>query len=47
MSELTDWINYELYPSLFEAIPKALPEHNFRKVSGDWRSKTYLDGALS
>jgi DNA primase catalytic core len=45
MSELTDWINYELYPSLFEAIPKALPEHNFRKVSGDWNSKTYLDGS--
>ena len=36
MSELTDWINYELYPSLFDVIPQALPEHNFRKVSGDW-----------
>jgi DNA primase catalytic core len=45
MSELTDWINYELYPSLFDVIPQTLPEHNFRKVSGDWISKTYLDGA--
>ena len=45
MSELTDWINCELYPSLFEVIPQALPEHSFRKVSGDWNSKTYLDGA--
>jgi hypothetical protein len=40
MSELTEWIKYELYPSLFEVIPQALPEHNFRKVSGDWNSKT-------
>jgi len=45
MSELTDWINCELYPSLFEVIPQALPEHSFRKVSGDWNSKTYLDGS--
>ena len=41
--EITDWIKYELYPTLFESIDTALPEHNFKRYSGGWRSKTYLD----
>ena len=45
MSNITDWIKYELYPSLFEVIDVALPEHKFIKHAGDWRSKTYLDGS--
>ena len=45
MSEITDWIKYELYPTLFESIDTALPEHNFKRYSGGWRSKTYLDGS--
>ena len=44
MSNITDWIKYELYPSLFESIDRALPEHNFKRYSGGWRSKTYLNG---
>lgn len=44
MSLLTEWIKYELYPALFESIDIALPEHNFTRYSGGWRSKTYLDG---
>ena len=43
--EITDWIKDELYPTLFEAIDTALPEHNFKRYSGGWRSKTYLDGS--
>ena len=43
--EITDWIKYELYPTLFERIDTALPEHNFKRYSGGWRSKTYLDGS--
>ena len=43
--EITDWIKYELYPTLFESIDRALPEHNFKRYSGGWRSKTYLDGS--
>lgn len=43
--EITDWIRYELYPTLFESIDTALPEHNFKRYSGGWRSKTYLDGS--
>jgi len=45
MTELTEWIKYELYPALFEAIPQALPEHHFERWSGGWRSKTKLDGS--
>ncbi len=45
MSSITDWIKYELYPSLYESIDKALPEHDFKRYSGGWRSKTYLDGS--
>ena len=43
--EITDWIKYELYPTLFQSIDTALPEHNFKQYSGGWRSKTYLDGS--
>lgn len=43
--EITDWIKYELYPTLFESIDTSLPEHNFKRYSGGWRSKTYLDGS--
>jgi DNA primase catalytic core len=46
MSNITEWIKYELYPSLYESIDTALPEHNFKRYSGGWRSKTYLDGSL-
>lgn len=44
MSNITDWIKYELYPYLFEVIDKALPEHEFKRYAGSWISKTYLDG---
>ena len=45
MSNITDWLKSELYPSLFESIDTALPEHNFKLHAGAWRSKTYLDGS--
>jgi DNA primase catalytic core len=44
MSKITDWLKEELYPSLYNSIDRALPEHSFRLSSGDWKSKTYLDG---
>jgi DNA primase catalytic core len=43
--EITDWIKYELYPTLSHSIDTALPEHNFKRYPGGWRSKTYLDGS--
>lgn len=42
---LSEWIKNELYPSLYEVIDRAFPEHDFKSYSGGWRSKTYLDGS--
>lgn len=46
MSNVTDWIKYDLYPSLFESIGQAFPEHKFERFRDGWRSQTYLDGRL-
>ena len=43
MSNITDWIKYELYPSLFESIDTALPEFSFKRFSGGWRSSLKID----
>jgi len=45
MSNITDWIKTELYPTLYESIDTALPEHDFKKYGKGWRSKTYLDSS--
>jgi DNA primase catalytic core len=42
---ITDWVKNELYPSLFDSIDIAFPEHDFRRTAGGWTSKTYLDGS--
>lgn len=44
MSNITDWIKTELYPTLYESIDTALPEHEFRRYPGGWSSATYLNG---
>lgn len=44
MSNITDWLKDELYPSLYESIDIAFPEHKFQRFTGGWRSKTYLNG---
>jgi len=41
--EITDYLNYELYPTLFQRIDIALPELNFTRFSGGWRSSLKLD----
>ena len=38
MSNITDWIKYELYPSLFESIDIAFPEFNFKRKGRNWVS---------
>ena len=43
MSNLTEWIKYELYPALYDSIDRAFPELNFTKFSGGWRSSLKLD----
>lgn len=45
MSNITDWIKNELYPTLYRDIDIAFPEHNFKRYPGGWRSDTYLDGS--
>ena len=45
MLNISDWIKYELYPALFESIDLAFPEHDFKRFSHGWRSKTYLNGS--
>ena len=44
MSNITNYLRDELYPSLFGSIGRAFPEHNFETYRGGWRSQTYLDG---
>jgi DNA primase len=44
MNTLTDWINFELYPTLFNHVERFFPEHNFSWYSNGWRSNTYLSG---
>ena len=42
MSNITDWIKYELYPTLFQSIDTALPEFNFKKRGKNWVSSNKL-----
>ena len=44
MNALTDFIQYELYPALYERIDSAFPEMDFHKRGGDWHSSHYLNG---
>jgi DNA primase catalytic core len=43
MSNITDFIKYELYPTLFQSIDTALPEFSFNRFSGGWRSSLKID----
>ena len=45
MSNITDWIKQELYPSLSESIDIALPELQFTRRSGKWISPLNRDGS--
>jgi DNA primase catalytic core len=42
MSNITDWIKYELYPTLFESIDTALPEFSFKRKGRNWVSSNKL-----
>jgi len=44
MSNITEFIKYELYPTIFEQADSVFTEHNFKKFYGGWRSNTYLSG---
>lgn len=38
MRNITDWINRELYPVLFNHIDQALPEFEFKRKGRNWIS---------
>jgi len=42
MSIITDWIKYELYPTLFESIDTALKEFEFKRKGRNWVSSNKL-----
>mgnify|MGYP001037727791 CR=1 FL=1 len=42
MSNITDWIKYELYPTLFESIDTVLPEFSFKRKGRNWISSNKL-----
>ena len=44
MSNIGDWLNYEVYPSLFERVDIAFPELNFKRDRNGWRSSLKIDG---
>lgn len=47
MNSLTDFINSELVPALFENIDRAFPSMNFKRRGRKWSSPKHLDGADS
>lgn len=40
--EITGWIKYELYPTLFQSIDTALPEFSFKRRGKNWVSSNRL-----
>lgn len=44
MNSLTDFIQYELYPALWERLDSAFPELELRQKAGDWHSSHKLNG---
>jgi DNA primase catalytic core len=47
ISNITDWINYELIPSLFERLDQALPELKLSWYSKGWRSHYKLNLSIA
>ncbi|MBA7522849.1 DNA primase [subsurface metagenome] len=45
MNNISDWINNEVYPAIFERVDQIFPEHNFQRYRNGWRSQTYLNGS--
>lgn len=45
MSNLTEFINLELYPAIYDNADRVFTEHNFTQNRNGWISNTYLNGA--
>lgn len=44
MSEITELLNNEIYPAIFDKANIIFSEHDFKSDSKGWHSQTYLDG---
>lgn len=47
MNTITDFINYELYPALWDRLDRAFPSMHFQRRGGDWQSPYKLNGERS
>ena len=47
MSDITNFVNSELYPSLFHRVRQAFPEMDFQPYKGGWASPYKLSGERS
>lgn len=47
MSDITNFVQTELYPSLFERVDRAFPEMGFQRYRGGWISPFKLNGERS
>lgn len=47
MNTITDFINYELYPALWNSLDRAFPSMGFVQRGGDWQSPKKLNGDTS
>lgn len=47
MNTLQDFIEYELYPALWDRLDRAFPSMHFQRRGGDWQSPYKLNGERS
>lgn len=47
MNTLQDFIEYELYPTLWDRLDRAFPSMHFQRRGGDWQSPYKLNGERS
>ena len=47
MNDIKDFKEYELYPALWDRVPQAFPELDFKFKGGYWRSNKHIDGRAS
>lgn len=47
MTNLTDYIKFDLYPALFDRVDEAFPSMDFQPYRGGWASPFKLDGSRS
>lgn len=46
-SNISEFLEYQLYPALYDRIDQAFPDMDFRLIGGYWRSRKHIDGSSS